>query len=398
MESLIDSWVTWVVAGVAVLALVFAGSHIVGRLARPRKRPSLQDAFLESLLALAAGRDRFAEARLAQAVEDSPADAQQFLIYGALLLRRGSPQRAARIFEGLLARRDLEAALTLYTEEILVEALLRAKRDEDAASRAMRLDEAVGLDADRLEKRTRLAMAARVYDVAQDLSSRLERMDKPRGQALQALCFAAQAEDLVDAGRADDATKLVKKALARSKELAAAWALEGQLFMESGKLNKARQSFAEALRLEPGFGLAVFPALEDAHIEHGQVADFEAMIHKQLEDRPREPVALWALGSHFIRRRHLQQGATLLQEAVEVAPDFTQAQRELARARAEIDGSAAPIEIRPLDAQTLCQSCGTYGVRGIVRCPVCGQVGLIEFVGVDSAPAIAVHADKAEAK
>ncbi|MBN2358642.1 MAG: hypothetical protein JXR83_04265 [Deltaproteobacteria bacterium] len=388
MDALFASHWTWLAIGVLAVMAIFGLVQWLGGSRRYERPDPNRDFLVESLLTLVAGDEERCERLLAQAIEQGRSEPRVFLAYGALLTRRGEAGRAARLFEGLLARGGLEPSIARYTHEALVEALVRGGRSEQALSWAARLAEPAHLDADRLERRARLALAARAYEVAESLALRLERLRREQGRRLVALCYAAEAEDKVDRGQRDEAVRLVRKALARDREAAAVWALDGQLLLEDGKLDKARASFLEALKLEAGLGIAVFPELEDAHIEAGQVADFEAMIHALLEARPHDPVALWALGSHLVRRRHLREGMTALGEAVETAPGFALARRELDRARAELEGRPEPIDDEPVDSTTRCSACGTSGVRGIVRCPVCAHVGTIVFLGVPAAPSV----------
>lgn len=385
MDALFASHWTWLAIGVLAVMAVFGLVQWLGGSRRAERPDPNRDFVVESLLALVGGDDGRSEHLLAQAIEEGRSEPRIFLVYGAHLTRRGEAGRAARLFEGLLARGGLEPAIARYTHEALVEALVRGGRAEQAQAWAARLAEPAHLDAERLERRARLALAARAYDVAESLAARLERVRKEQGRRILALCYAAEAEDKVDQGQRDEASRLLRKALARDREAAAVWALDGQLLLEDGKLDKARASFLEAIKREAGLGIAVFPELEDAHIEAGQVVDFETMIHDVLEVRPHDPVALWALGSHFVRRRHLRDGIAALTEAVESAPGFALARRELDRARAELEGRPEPIESETSDGSTRCTACGSTGVHGIVRCPVCGHVGTIVFVGVPAA-------------
>ena len=388
MDALFASHWTWLAIGVLAVMAVFGLVQWLGGTRRAERPDPNRDFVIESLLALVGGDDGRSEHLLAQAIEEGRSDPRIFLAYGAHLTRRGEAGRAARLFEGLLARGGLEPPIARYTHEALVEALVRGGRSEQAQAWAQRLAEPAHLDAERLERRARLALAARAYEVAEALAARLERVRRDQGRRILALCYAAQAEDKVDQGQRDEASRLLRKALARDRETAAVWALDGQLLLEDGKLDKARAAFFEAIKREAGLGIAVFPELEDAHIEAGQVADFEAMIHELLEVRPHDPVALWALGSHLVRRRHLRDGITTLNEAVEWAPGFALARRELDRARAELEGRPEPIDNEPTDSGTRCTACGTNGVHGIVRCPVCGHVGTIVFIGVPAAPVV----------
>jgi len=390
VDALLASPWSWVIAGGVVVAAVYgAALWIDWRRQRPTMAP-LRDVYIESLLSLAGADPRRGEALLARAIDDQPSDALAFLLYGTLLTKRGEAARAARLLEGLLARNDLDSMLAGYAREGLVEALVRAGRIDAAASSCRRLQSDSVAEGERVERRVRLAFAARAYDVADGLIARLERLDRARGARLTAFSLAAQAEDTADAGRRDEALKLVRKALTRDDGVAAAWALEGVLLLESGKVDRARASFLEALKREPRLGLVVFPPLEDAHIELGRVADYEAMVEALLEARPRDPIALWALGCHWVRRRHFPEGVKALTEAVEAAPDFWHARRELVRAQAELEERTAPADFGTPPSTTLCQGCRTPGVHGILRCPICGQVGSIVFTF--AAPALAAPA------
>jgi len=379
LEALFATPWGWVIAGAILVAVFYGGTLWVDhRRRRPQPAP-LRNDYIEGLLALTAGDRRRAEQRLASMAEAQPQEALVFLLFGALLTRRGEAARAARLLEGLLVRVDLDPSLASYCREELIAALVRAGRIKEAATWVRRLPTSSSADLELLQRRAGLAMAARAYDVAEVLGTRVERAAQAQGSRLIALSLAAQAEDAADAGDANEALKLVRRAIGKDAEAAVAWALEGELLLQAGKLEKARASFLEALKLEPRLGLAVFPPLEDAHMELGQVAGYEAMVESLLEVRPRDPIALWAIGRHWVRRNHLPEGIKALCDAVEEAPSFWRARRAVARARALQEDRSTPEVTGPTPSATLCSACGSVGVRGIVRCPVCGQVGTIVF-------------------
>ncbi len=378
MEALFDSIWAWLILAALVLAgLYLATWRLGGR--RSVLPAGERDLALEGVLALAAGRGDQAEALLAAAIENDPADPMPYLVFAVALLQRGEAERAARLLQGVLARRDLPAAFTRRAHEVLVEALARSNQTEAAASWARSLDEQIEEDLELLERRARLAMAARSYDTVAHLNARIERLDRGRARTLEALALAAEAEDLADAGRRDEALKLLKKAHARDAGLGVAWALDGELRLEAGDLGKARSALLEALTEQTRLGLVVFPVLEDAHISRGQVADYEAMLYQLLERRPQDPVTLWALGSHHWRRHHLDEAERVLGEAIEVEPSFWRAHRTLAAVAAERRGESPTLPPHRDPPVTRCEACGCEDVRGIVRCPTCAQVGRIVF-------------------
>ena len=84
-------------------------------------------------MALALDRREDAEQLLAATVDRDPDTAWSFMVYGAVLMSRGDHARSARMFEGMLARKDLDRALRERGIELLIDALVRCGRLQDAA-------------------------------------------------------------------------------------------------------------------------------------------------------------------------------------------------------------------------------------------------------------------------
>lgn len=373
MDGLLNSPWFWALIWGSMGGGLFALVQYLPRWLKPPASPDDPDHLLEALIALAADdRDR-AASHLGQAIETHPEEPRSFLFYGVLLLQRGEVKRSCRVLEGLLARRDLAEGIAFQAAEVLVVALVRCGRLEAARHWLSRL--AGQFRGRGLERGVRLAAAARDYALARQLVAAVEHQDKAAGRRGRALLLAAEAEQRADEENPAEAMKLARKATTTDSACAVGWALLGQLLLEEGKLERARQAFREGLLLDPLMGVAIYPTLEDAHLADGRVADYEQMLQEILIRNPAEPVALWALGMHLTRRHHDEQGVAYLRAALDAAPEFVRARRMLA----EAVGEPIPAPARNDPGCTYCGACGTAGVHGIVRCPVCGQIGQIAF-------------------
>ncbi|MFH1809017.1 MAG: tetratricopeptide repeat protein [Pseudomonadota bacterium] len=378
MDALFESPWAWVVSGALVVALVYGALLLWQRYTLPLTAPALRDPFVDGLVALAEGDLGAAGGSLERAIELTPEAPWSYLALGVLLCRQGDRPRAARLLQGVLARTDLPGPLAAAAHESLVEVLASDGRLAEAQAWARSLHQPAGMDAVQLERRARVALAARAHGMAHQLATQLERLDRDRGRLLAALELAARAEDLADDGKPAEALKLLKKARARDDSIAAVWALEGQLRLDQGDLERARHALAEAVVRERALALTVLPLLEDAHFERGKVADYEALLHELLERGPRDPLILWALGEHHARRNHLDEAGRVLDEALALAPDFELARQALQQVHARQHGQE-PVTVQGIVVRTRCAHCGTADVRGIVRCPACGFVGEILF-------------------
>lgn len=369
----------------ALIALFYTLPIIWRRWGPRNKALNQQDFALAAFSAQLLQNPQQGQAALQQAIDSQPQDPHPFVLLGMWLSQTDDWRKAKILLSGVLARPQLDLQLRRLAQEFLLETLIRGGEFSAAAAEIEQFAQALTPRDDALQPQTlgryaELASGAQAYTLCHHLCARLEKIDPEQAQRIEALAYAAEAEQLADSGQNDRALKLVKKAQSRGAKDLVLSCLHGELARRQSDLGAARDAFFHAAVLDPGVILAAFPVLEDSHIEHGEVAEYETLLHKIIEATPHQSVALWALGMHHWRRQHLDEAQRIFQEAANDFADFAPIQRALKtikEAQEHKDLHKSPPQQRQV--VTRCDHCGREGVQAIVRCPHCHHVGAIHF-------------------
>ena len=385
-DTAFDSFWTWAVIAAALIVAFYAVPWL-WRHWQQKQRPetSHNDLALEAFACQLQRQNQDLRSKLEAAIELNPQDPKAFILLGLLLSQSGDWQRAEKILRGVLTRATLPTQQRWMAQVFLLECLIRsgdyaeAQQQGDTVKRFFDSHPELQ-DSHHYMRLIPLLAAARAYDLARTLRSKLEKISPQDSVEMEALIYASEAEDLVDLQELDQALKLIKKAKSRGADSLLLSCLHGELARRQGLLEDARDAFLDAVLLDPGIGLAAFPILEDSHIELKHVADYENFLHHILEQRPGEPVALWALALHHWRRQHLDEALRILQEAVAENPDFGPTQRALSSLQAGRECSDTfDNQAQTAQVSTRCTHCGAEDVQALVRCPTCKHVGHIHF-------------------
>ncbi|AUH35216.1 hypothetical protein CUV01_04535 [Paracoccus tegillarcae] len=168
------------------------------------------------------------------------------------------------------------------------------------------------------------------YDLAEAEFDALRRLGQVRPVA-----ELSRIDALARAGRPDEAEKAALALTAAYPDLAAAWIAQGDLLRQQDKFAAAVPAYDKALSLigEDDADALWFPlyARGIALERSGQFERAEADLRAALEIRPEQPSLLNYLGYSWIdRNENLEEGLSLIQKAVELAPDDGYIQDSLA--------------------------------------------------------------------
>ncbi len=150
--------------------------------------------------------------------------------------------------------------------------------------------------------------------------------------------FAKPAEDLgfllVRQNRAGDALPLLERATRLDPTLERAWFNLGKAFALLGRGKDADAAFEKSFALSPERRLM---ALAAEHQKEGRIEEAERIYRRVLRNNPRNVDALRLLALLALRADQPDDAETLLQRAIEIAPDFLLAHLDLGRLRKEQD-------------------------------------------------------------
>jgi lipopolysaccharide biosynthesis regulator YciM len=236
-----------------------------------------------------------AERLLSDAVELDSEDADAYLALGRVYRLRGELGRAIRIHQGLLLRpelgaRERRAALAELGADFRQGGFLRRA----IASYEDVLAQDPG-DRGALGALARLYRDARDFAAAIDAERRLARIEGRDSAGLEAELLVELAEVARAEGRAADARRALKRALARDRNCVRAWIALGDADAETGRLRRALAAWRRVPEIDRAAGPAVYPRLASALAAAGRAPEHEAWLRRQLEAAPDDAGARLAL-------------------------------------------------------------------------------------------------------
>lgn len=120
-------------------------------------------------------------------------------------------------------------------------------------------------------------------------------------------------------------TKLTKK----YPQFAKAWMILGDVYREQNALDKADECFSEALRIEPASQEAQLGKAA-VYLEQQKTEEGFACINQLLAEHPNYYRTYFVLGDFYYKQRNFPEAERLLQMALSLNYNFTEARRKLA--------------------------------------------------------------------
>lgn len=270
-----------------------------------------------SLLAALDGDLDAAERELSAIVRRDSTDFHAFVGLARIYRKRGELGRAISMHQTLVLRRDLshdERALALLElatdfrvggfEERAVaafEEVLEYESDNVAA-----LDALVALAAERGD-----------YDRALKLLRRWERVRKQRDPAVECDLLVRKAQARLEAGKAGEARKAIRRALRRRPEDVEALILLGDIEAERGKNDRACKVWRQVADGKPGDAERVYGKLAGVYGALGRTRDYESVLRGRLDADPDDLGARLALARHLVASGEQEGAVTELRRALD---------------------------------------------------------------------------------
>ncbi|HHN74201.1 MAG TPA: tetratricopeptide repeat protein [Acidobacteria bacterium] len=376
----------WLLLGlVAGLIIGTLGASGTLRWQRGRRRSGPYRQRVDAALAhVAAGDHAAAREALREATQLESGDDAIFLLLGEEMRRSGDFSRAEKIFDVVLARRELDPGIRSTCHLLRGRLMEDEGRDEEALEAYRQAIEAAPDRVPPIVALGRLHSRFRRWEEAIDNAEKLQRLNPERGRLIAARRRVLLAREKVAEGDARGALELARKAAADVPDLAAAKVALGDALYQLGKVAAAREAWVEAAGLAPWLVPASLDRLESLATATG---DREAVRHFATAevDKGLDPDVGWRvlawLADEALRRDALGEARRWCRELERSAPRSATAARLWARLAAAEDGMRAgpallevlhgwqeePIWIDPWT----CRSCGHESGQLEWRCPRC---------------------------
>jgi lipopolysaccharide biosynthesis regulator YciM len=312
--------VTALLVGAAALVAIGLGAWLWSR-----REPSggRRPPYLVALGALVDGDRELAFRELKAAVRMDSSNVDAYLRLGNLYRDHGDTERALQIHRELTTRRGLDEGtrsrvlLALARDQL---ALGRLEKAAETAGEAVKRapDPAPGLELlrDIHEKRGDPDAAFRAV---RDLAKRQGR-EKTAGTEL-ADYRAEQARVLLDAGRPQDAERLLKDARRHDAHAPKVMYLTGLVREKEGDYEGAIRAWEEILDRHPRLIVLLFRSLERVHFLNGTYSEMESTYRGFLDNVPGHEDASFGL-ARFLRRKGQVEAATdVCRAALDLHPE-----------------------------------------------------------------------------
>ncbi|HEY3357190.1 MAG TPA: hypothetical protein VGQ83_28330 [Polyangia bacterium] len=401
----------YAVCGIGVFALgVLIGRYYAPDL-KPLKRAARQGrSYARALTAVVAGDRDGAAAELGKVVADDVQQVEPYFALGCLFRERGEHERAVRVHQSVLLRRDLDkqareraryelgqdflaAGFKRHAIRAFSELALESPKHTAALAALLKLHEGEGEHAEALAVYRKLTSGEGAV----------------RDPSFEAHLLAAQAAAAAQSGDLDATRRRLEEALAIDAGNLHALATWAQLERARGRVSEAATLWERALRAAPELAPWIYPRLEEAFFEAGRLDEVEGLLDALLA---REASVGLRLGrARLTARRNPRDATEQLVEILRDAPALLPAREELGRLLLQYgtgDAIRAEYEsllevLKRLGRGYRCGSCGHAAADLFWQCPGCRGWGTVRLAwgrraGEGAAPPAAVRVGAAPAK
>lgn len=371
------------VVGICLLLLIVG--TLLGRYYTPDRRPLRRAAeegrsYARGLVEVLEGHDDAAIEEITRTLRRNTKTVEAYFALGTLFRKRGEYERAVRVHQAILMRRDIDKQIRLRVHQQLALDFKQA----GFVRRAVRaLEFVVAKDKKRTDALAELAVLYEQdgrWERAAAIYRRLGKVSDRDTGALQAHMLAEHAHDALDRGELSVARKSLRRAVAASEGSVHALHVLALYQQRKDSPAAAARVWEKALRRAPELVSFFGPRLEATLFEQDRLDDYERLLEQLLQEHPGD-IHLRLAYARFDARRDPRRALEQLTGLLEEAPNLLPARREAARlvlAQNEPEAIRAAFEellqlLARADRGFRCASCGHTDDELFWRCPSCGS-------------------------
>jgi len=368
---------------VGICAFLLIVGTLLGRYYAPDKRPLERAAqegrsYARGLVELAEGDSDAAIDAITATLKKNTKTVEAYFALGTLFRKRGEYERAVRVHQAILARRDLDKTTRLKVHHQLALDFKVAGFPKRAVKA---LEYVVAKDRKRVEtyrELVRLYEETGRWELAAAAYKRIGKLSDEETGPLQAHMLAELAAEEIVAGKLAEARKHLRKALSASEASVHALHVLGIYQLEKGNKSAAARVWEQALRRAPDLASFFVPRLENTLFELGKLEQLEQLLTELLTEHEGNVHLRLAL-ARFDARRNPERALAELMALLDDAPTLITARCEAARL---VLASGDPELIRKAFEEQLqllaradrgfrCGDCGQTTDEIFWRCPRC---------------------------
>lgn len=378
---MIASWV------VGIGLVVLAAGLMFGRFYVPHTRPLRREAaegrnYARGLVRLVEGDDKAAIAELTDALKRNSNTVEAYFALGSLFRQQGEHERAVRVHQSLLVRRDVDKSTRLRVHYQLAQDFRAAGFPRRAIKALQWLITQDRNNAAALRDLGEVLQSVGQWDRAAAVYRRLGRLEKEPVSQLVAHLLAQAAQTALTRGDLTAARALIKRGAAAGPGSAHVLHVMGLYHQHDGNPRGAFEAWRRALDQAPEL-LPVFePLLKQAVADWGRPGELDKALAKIHLRHPGD-VGIRLAMVRMEATRDVQGALTLLSGLIEQHPQLLPARLEEARLQLR-GGDALSIRktleelLLALDRSEggyLCGSCGHCRSDFFWRCAECATWG-----------------------
>jgi lipopolysaccharide biosynthesis regulator YciM len=330
------------------------------------------------------GRWQEAAHLLGAAIKDDPRRIPEYLALGKLFRRQGQPARAARMFEQVLARPDLDRAarlMALYELALAYRSLAWHTAAVELLEQVLGADPSYG--AARLELR-RLHEELGQWDTAAALEMiRLQRGEASERRTLAAL-LTQHGKATWAVGQLQDGATHLRSALAADPGSVEATLCLGRLYLQRGEVREAFHLWDGLATHRPEFLYLAFRDIQSAFRHLQNDAGWENFLRRFTERHPGDPAGHLALADYYEAHDQAEAAAHCLRRVLELDPLCREAHLALLSLYRAQGASPSILEAYAQLAKASpwtcagrchCLACGVARPEPLGKCPTCHAWG-----------------------
>ena len=371
--------------------LLLAVGTLLGRYYAPDRRPLRRaaaegQAYVRGLVELLEGNDDAAIASISEALKENTKTVEAYFALGTLFRKRDEHERAVRVHQAILMRRDLDRK-TRSRVHFQLALDFRAAGFPKRAVKA--LEAVVAQDKKHVAAWTELAALFEQTGQWERAALAQRRLGKVAGQdtsARQAHLWAALATRQLEDDEPDAARKSLRRAVSASKDSIHVLHVLARYQQHKGNLSAAAKAWEKALRRAPNLAAYFLPRLEQVLFELNKLGRVDRILDDLLEADADSAQLRLAQARQEAKRspaRALKELSDLLDEHPGLIPARREAARLVLRKGDEDqvrDALTGLLEVlQRADRGYRCGDCGEHAADDLFwHCPRCQAWGSVK--------------------